>query len=208
MDYKTIAKKGEYEFTVNRSRFIGTALPVSDEDAALGFIREIKSNYGDARHNVYAYALGANRRRYTDDGEPQGTAGLPVLSVIEHLGITDCAVVVTRYFGGILLGTGGLVRAYTKAAEGAFQDGGVVSMVKCKLCRIKCDYSLYAALQSVIEQNGGTVENCDFTDSVVISFYVAEGIYETVAKEITECSLGRVSVAVCGEDYKGIAVQD
>ena len=131
-NYKTLHKFGVDEYIVEKSTFIGYAKPIKTEEEAIEFVNEIKKKHKDATHNVWAYTVGKtmNIQRYSDDGEPQGTAGIPILEVMKKQGITDCAVVVTRYFGGILLGTGGLTRAYTQGASIAIKSAGVIEKVK------------------------------------------------------------------------------
>ena len=140
--YQTIAHEAAQEFVERRSRFIGYAKPVRTEEEALAFLEEIRTRHWDATHNVFAYSLRqGNLRRYSDDGEPQGTAGVPVLDVLQKSGVTDAVLVVTRYFGGVLLGAGGLVRAYSHAASLALQAGEVITMQLCKTARVMCDYN-------------------------------------------------------------------
>ena len=129
--YKTILEEAEEEIVEKKSRFIATVRPVKTEDEARAFIEEMKKKYWDARHNVFAYQIGERNelQRFSDDGEPQGTAGMPVLNVLKGEDVKDTAVVVTRYFGGTLLGTGGLVRAYGKAAKEGLLSAGIVEMV-------------------------------------------------------------------------------
>ena len=142
MEYKTIRLREEAEFIERRSRFIGHACPVKTEEEAVAFINEMKAKYWDASHNVYAYCLREGQiKRYSDDGEPQGTAGIPVLDVLQKSGVVDTAVVVTRYFGGILLGAGGLVRAYSHGASIALEAAGIVTMGLCTLGVVSCSDS-------------------------------------------------------------------
>ena len=144
MEYRTILNEASDEFIERKSRFIGYIKPVTTQEDAVSFINEIKSKHWDATHNVYAYILRDGQiRRYSDDGEPQGTAGIPVLDVLQKEGLTDCVVVVTRYFGGILLGGGGLVRAYSHAAKLAVDAAGVIKMSMCVRAECECDYGYY-----------------------------------------------------------------
>ena len=157
-EYRTLKENAQDEFTEKRSRFIGYARPVASEQEAFAFISEIRAKHWDAKHNVYAYCLReGNVCRYSDDGEPSGTAGMPVLGVIQKSGLTDCVVVVTRYFGGILLGGGGLVRAYSHAASIGIAAAGIVIMRMCLLCHLTCDYSQYGRLASLIPECGGSI---------------------------------------------------
>ena len=143
-DYKTVAREASDEFVEKRSRFIGYVKPVKTEEEAVAFINQKRSEHWDARHNVYAYSLReGNIKRYSDDGEPSGTAGMPVLDVIVKNEIYDVCVVVTRYFGGVLLGTGGLVRAYSQGSKIALESGGIVLMQSCSLCGVSCSYNRY-----------------------------------------------------------------
>lgn len=173
MPYITIKNLGEDRFEEKKSEFIGYAKRVQNEEEAKEFVNEIKSLHKQARHNCWAYVIGSNMniQRYSDDGEPQGTAGIPVLEVIKKSGITDVVIVVTRYFGGILLGTGGLVRAYTKAAGMAIKEGQVVLRVKGVPLYITINYDQLGKLQYFCEQKGWYIENIEYTDKVKLTFY-------------------------------------
>lgn len=147
-EYKTIKKKSSAEIVEKRSRFIATVIPVTTEEEAIWHLNELKQKYWDARHNVYAYILRENNiMRYSDDGEPSGTAGVPVLDILKKENLTDLIVVVTRYFGGILLGTGGLVHAYSKSAKEGIEAAGIKTMRLCRSFRLQCDYNLLGKLQ-------------------------------------------------------------
>ena len=151
MQYQTIAKAAQDEFVEKRSRFIGYAKPVVTEAEAIAFVEAIRAKHREATHNVYAYIVRENNiARYSDDGEPHGTAGMPVLEVMRGAELQDIAVVVTRYFGGTLLGTGGLVRAYGKGAKIAIEAAGIVRMALCDVCSMTFDYSYYARLQALV----------------------------------------------------------
>ena len=193
-EYLTLKIENSDEFTVKHSRFIGYAKPVSTQEEAVAFINQIKSKHWDATHNVYAYILREGQtRRYSDDGEPQGTAGIPVLDVLQKEGLTDCCVVVTRYFGGILLGGGGLVRAYSHAAKLAVDSGEVIKMSMCVRASCTCDYAFYGKLASLVPECGGIIENSDFTDTVTVVFNMPEELYGSFCAELTEASFGKVS---------------
>ena len=169
--YRTVKNEAEDEFVERRSRFIGRVKPVKTEEDAVSFIRACKSKYWDASHNVYAYSLREGSvRRYSDDGEPQGTAGVPVLEVLQKSGVTDLVVVVTRYFGGVLLGAGGLVRAYSHGAKIALDAGRIITMALCQTAELVCDYNQYGRLLSLIPEAGGVVTDTQFTDVVEIPF--------------------------------------
>lgn len=191
--YRTIAKEAGDEFVERRSRFIGAVRPVVTEEEALRFIQEKKKRYWDASHNVSAYILQAGGiRRYSDDGEPQGTAGLPVLDVLQKEGLTDCCVVVTRYFGGILLGGGGLVRAYSHGASLAVAAGGIQIMRLCVCARLTCDYAQYGWTAPLIAECGGTVEDTQYTDRVTMLFHLPQETAERLQAELTERSAGKL----------------
>ena len=166
----TVAKYGTDEFTEKKSKFIGYVKHVETEEEANQFIAEIKSKHWDAKHNVYAYILGENgiTQRSTDDGEPAGTAGRPVLEVIKGDNLTNTVVVVTRYFGGILLGTGGLVRAYGKAAKLAIENAEIVRPVKMKTIAICADYDLVGKIQNFLIQKEIVIDHIDYLNNAMI----------------------------------------
>lgn len=175
--YKTLKKSSFDEFVEKKSRFIGYACPVTSEQQAIDFINEISKKHYDATHNVYAYVLKDNNiRRYSDDGEPSGTAGVPVLDVILKEGLTDVCVVATRYFGGTLLGTGGLVRAYTKSAKIGIDAGGILERKFCFGCEIKADYTLLGKIQSEIIEYGCIPDDVEYTDKVLIKCFIPHDI--------------------------------
>ena len=205
-EYRTPAADGRDEFTEKRSRFIGYVRPVDSEQEALNFIAEIKSKHWDAKHNVYAYCLReGNISRYSDDGEPSGTAGMPVLNVIQKNGLTDCAIVVTRYFGGILLGGGGLVRAYSHAAALGVNAAGIAVMRMCALCRLNCDYNQYGRIQSLIPECGGRVTNTDFGASVEVGFTMTPEDYALFLPRLADASNGSVTAQIVGEEFVRMA---
>lgn len=201
-DYRTIEQESSDEFVVKKSRFIGYIKPVTTAEQATDFINQIKSKHWDATHNVYAYILRDGQiRRYSDDGEPQGTAGIPVLDVLLKENLTDCVVVVTRYFGGIMLGAGGLVRAYSHGAKIAVDAGGVITMSLCKIGKITADYNFYGRLVPLICQNYGIVEDTDFAENVTVTFRVPGEKYDKLNSVIFDASNGRYSAEVVEERY-------
>ena len=158
MVYKTVYGKGSAEIVEKKSRFIASVAPVSTEEEAIAFVNDIKAKYRDARHNVYAYVVKENNiSRFTDDGEPSGTAGAPVLDVLLKEGITDAAIVVTRYFGGTLLGTGGLVRAYGKAAKDGVLNAKICEKIYCHELLITTPYDLHGKIKYIVD-NGDYIE--------------------------------------------------
>lgn len=200
--YKTIKKESSDEFVVKKSRFIGYIKPVTTQQEAVDFINAIKSKHWDATHNVYAYVLREGQiRRYSDDGEPQGTAGIPVLDVLLKEGITDCVVVATRYFGGIMLGAGGLVRAYSHTAKIAVDSGVVITMSLCKIAEVICDYTYYGRLTPLICQHGGIVEDTEFSDNVKVVFRIPEEDFERLNAQIFDSSFGKYKAVSFDEKY-------
>lgn len=201
-DYKTIKSYAAPEFVERRSRFIGYIKPVTTEKEAIEFINSIRAKHWDATHNVYAYVLREqNTCRYSDDNEPQGTAGMPVLDVLRKSGLTDVCVVVTRYFGGILLGGGGLVRAYSHSASLAVEAAGAILMRSCALCTLECTYNQYGRLSSLVPENGGVVDDADFSDKVTLSFHIPCDDLPRLQKLVTDTTSGTVSIEKDSEKY-------
>lgn len=201
-EYRTIAQAAQDEFVEKRSRFIGYARPVQTEEEAQAFIAEMKSRHWDATHNVYAYILReGNIQRYSDDGEPQGTAGIPTLDVLQKSHVTDVAVVVTRYFGGILLGGGGLVRAYSHGASIALKAAGIITMKECSLLMLSCDYSRYGRVSALIPECGGIIDDTDFAGDVTLSFHMAPELMGSFARKLADATNGQVTFEECGSQY-------
>ncbi|MBQ9963812.1 MAG: YigZ family protein [Clostridia bacterium] len=200
--YKTVAAEATAEYVDRRSRFIATVRPVTDEESALRFIAEKKKEYWDARHNVYAYVLRESGiSRFSDDNEPQGTAGLPTLEVLQKQGLTDCVVVVTRYFGGILLGTGGLVRAYSQSAAQAVANAGVVERRLCTHGEIVCDYAQYGWLQSLIPECGGRLDDAVFADDVTVLLHFPVEDVDAFCARLTDRSCGALTFQAIDEEF-------
>ena len=201
-EYRTIAQAAQDEFVEERSRFIGYARPVQTEEEAQAFIAEMKSRHWDATHNVYAYILReGNIQRYSDDGEPQGTAGIPTLDVLQKSHVTDVAVVVTPYFGGILVGGGGLVRAYSHGASIALKAAGIITMKECSLLMLSCDYSRYGRVSSLIPECGGIIDDTDFAGDVTLSFHMAPELMGSFARKLADATNGQVTFEECGSQY-------
>lgn len=192
--YKTIKREASEQFEEKKSIFIGHVKRVECEEEAKEFINKIKSENREARHNVYAYVLGENKgiQRYSDDGEPQGTGGIPVLEVIKKNELTDTVVVVTRYFGGILLGAGGLTRAYTKGASIAIKAGGAVDKVYAHKLHIHLDYDLLGKLQYIAEQKAWFIKNIEYGENVTI-ILIAEDC-DSIIEDIRDISRGKASI--------------
>ena len=199
--YRTAAGYGEAEYEDKRSRFIGHIKPVTSENEAKAFIDEMRRTYADATHNVFAYVLReGNILRWSDDGEPGGTAGKPIMDVLTGRGLTNVLCVVTRYFGGILLGAGGLVRAYSKSAAEAVAKAGVVSYLPGTVLDIPMDYSRYGALEGFIRANA-EVRNVAFAQNVVVTVAVEDTNLLKFMKEVTERSDGRCTPVTIGTGY-------
>lgn len=185
--YKTAFDECSTEFTEKHSRFIGYISHTETDEEAVAFIEKIRSLHSDARHNVYAYVLNKdNRMRYSDDGEPHGTAGKPILDIINGFELKDVTVVVTRYFGGILLGTGGLVRAYSKSAKDTLEEVQKYVMVPGSVLKISCDYSMYNLLQNLIEEFNCDVSDVCFEQNVTLTFSIALEREQDFCCELTE----------------------
>ena len=193
MSYFTIKDEATAEFKEKKSVFIGHGKRVENEDEAKEFVQLVKNKHKQARHNVYAYIIGENRniQRYSDDGEPQGTGGIPMLEVLKKNDITDVAVVVTRYFGGILLGTGGLARAYSKGASLAIKEAGIVEKVKGVCIQIVIQYDLLGKMQHICAENNFHIELIEYSDTVKIKIYCEFSNIEEFKSKITEISSGK-----------------
>ena len=200
--YTTVANFGEGEISEKHSKFIASVYPVTTENEAVELINALKKKYWDAKHNVYAYVLKDGTCRYTDDGEPSGTAGVPVLDTLKKQGIVNCLVVVTRYFGGILLGTGGLVRAYTAAANEGIKNAKVVKMVPAFVCKINCDYSEYDQLTRQLKDGNAKVQNSEFLENVQIEFTVRHENYDKLEEKLTEYFAGKLKITKIEEKYE------
>ena len=194
MSYITIRDFGEDRFEEKKSEFIGYAKRVESEEEAKEFINEIKSMHKQATHNCSAYVIGEkmNIQRYSDDGGPQGTTGIPILEVMKKSNVTDCAIVVTRYFGGILLGAGGLTRAYTKGASIAIKSAGIVEKVNGLKLSFELDYDLFGKVQYICGQNSWHIEDTEYTDKVIVHILCEESISDTIESEIIESTNGKV----------------
>lgn len=192
-DYKTVQFEAKGEFVEKRSRFIGYCKPVKTEKEAVDFINSKRSEHWDATHNVYAYSLRqGNIKRYSDDGEPSGTAGMPTLDVITKNEIYDVCIVVTRYFGGVLLGTGGLVRAYSQGAKTALEAGKVVLMQSCAICKARCSYNQYGKVSSLIMELGGAVDDTVYETDVLIKFHIKPDLLGVLNKKLADATSGEV----------------
>ena len=192
----------ESEFVEKRSRFIGHIWPVETEEEAQAHIKEMKSQYYDARHNCWCYLIGDNIMRYSDDGEPQGTAGQPMLKVFQRENVTNVCCVVTRYFGGILLGAGGLTRAYSKSAKDALSAAGAATMGLWRQVRMRCPYPLLERVKLEIGALGGMIDDTEYGADVVVTASMPDDGAEKLQTRLTELSAGGIVLEILGENYR------
>lgn len=204
-EYKTVELESSDYFVEKKSKFIGYAKPVSTQDEAVEFINTIKSKHWDATHNVYAYVLRDNNtQRYSDDGEPSGTAGVPVLDVILKENVTDVCVVATRYFGGTLLGAGVLVRAYSHTSKIALDAAHIITMANCQIYSVIVDYSFYDRLNVLLSEFGANVIKSDFSTSVCVEFSIKEDTSELLKDKLTDISNGKYSLNYLRSEFAKI----
>lgn len=201
--YKTIKQSAQDEFIVNKSRFIGYASPCQTEEEALAFLKLIRDRHRDATHNCYAYVIGENAgiMRYSDDGEPGGTAGLPMMEVLKKRGVVNCCVVVTRYFGGILLGAGGLVRAYSQGCAVALDAAQVSVMELSQRYLFDIPYSMWDKFNYALQSLPVILENTDFQASVEATILVREKDAESFLKSVTTLMDGREDYLLTDEEF-------
>lgn len=200
--YRVPFEDAESEFVEKRSRFISHLWLVETEEEAQEHIRAMKKHYHDARHNCWCYILRSGTVRYSDDGEPQGTAGQPMLNVFEREGVYNVCCVVTRYFGGILLGAGGLTRAYTRGAKDALIASGVATMGLWAKVKIPCAYPLYERVKLEIEAAGGIIDDTEYGADVAISVSLPAANRAPLQERLTELSAGGISVELLSEEYR------
>lgn len=201
--YKTVRQDGISEYTEKKSRFISYVYPVSAESDALSKLEKLRKKHYDATHVVFAYKIKENNiQRFSDDGEPQGTAGVPVLEVINKGELTDVMIAVVRYFGGTLLGAGGLVRAYSKSASLGVASAIPVNMCECTLFDIECPYTLLGKLQNTLSANGAKKNDIIYADNITLKYYIKEEDLDKLIKDITEVSNGTCKVKVTDTEFK------
>lgn len=206
-EYYIPAGPGEAEFTEKRSDFLGHVRMVETEEEARAFIAEVKKEYHDARHNCWCYIIRGGAERYSDDGEPQGTAGIPMLEVFRREGVSNVVCVVTRYFGGILLGAGGLLRAYTRSAKDALDAAGISLVRRWVKCDFRCSYSLAEKLKGEVLGMGGVVEDMEYAADVCIRCLVPEENVAEVYDRIFDQSFGSVKLSSGGEEFRAVRVR-
>lgn len=207
--YRTVAARAEGEYEEKKSRFLGVVAPVQTETEAVAFLDAVRAAHPMARHTAYAYVLRAgNRVRYSDDGEPQKTAGLPILSVMQHAGLTDAICTVTRYFGGTLLGTGGLVRAYTTAAQRILAAAQVVTFAACRDVQVVVEYPDFEPLQHWLAAQGHAVVSTDYADVVTLLVRTRAQETDAVVAAIEDFCQGRALVQAGDAAFQPLPVAD
>lgn len=204
--YKSIHQYGQDEIIINKSKFICSVSPVRDEEEAIEFIEKIKKEFKEASHNVYAYVIGENSniQRFTDDGEPSGTAGMPVLNVINHENLKNVAVVVTRYFGGILLGAGGLARAYAKSAKIGLEKGIIVDKKLFFEINTKIDYTTLGKIENEFAKNNFIVKDKKYGENVDIAVLASDEEVERLNNLINEITNGKAELNIGQSSYYSI----
>ena len=201
-EYKTVEKEASDFFIEKKSKFIGYAKPVKTQEEAVEFISKIKSKHWDATHNVYAYVLRENNiQRYSDDGEPSGTAGVPVLDVMLKENLVDVCVVATRYFGGTLLGAGGLVRAYSHTSKIALEAAGIITMAQCSVMSAEVDYSFYDRLNILLSDFSAVILDTSFSDKVCVEFSVKENIVDLLNAKLIDVSNGKYALKFLRSEF-------
>lgn len=203
-EYLAIAAGGQDEIVEKKSRFIGYTASVTTEEEAVAFIEAIKKKHYDARHNCFAYSIGTGPQpvlRFSDDGEPQGTAGKPILEVIQGSGIRNICIVVTRYFGGTLLGTGGLVRAYTDAAKAGIAASTVKKKRQLIEAELSMNYTELGKIQYLVANSDAEIMDTLYTDKVALKVRVYAPVYDSFIKQITEATGAKVTVNKTGEIF-------
>ena len=201
-EYKTVEFESKDEFVEKKSRFIGYVKPVKTQEEATNFINSIKTKHWDATHNVSAFVLRENNiQRSSDDGEPSGTAGVPTLDVLLKENLVDVCVVVTRYFGGTLLGAGGLIRAYSHSSKIAVEAGHIITMAPCKVLSVSVDYSFYDRLNILLSEFNANIENREFTDNVTVTFSIRENTVPLLQDKLTQLSNGNYILKEIGEKF-------
>ena len=200
-DYLVPRGVGQAEYIEKKSRFLGGVYPVTSEQEAKEILERVRKQHYDARHNCWCYILKSGQKRYSDDGEPQGTAGQPMLNVFEREGVVDVLCVVTRYFGGILLGAGGLCRAYTKAAKDALDAAGISKMQPWLRQQITVSYALFERAKLLIAAQEGTVEDAQYGADILITYRIPEGADERLRTALREASSGSVIPSLLEEIF-------
>lgn len=207
-EYYLPTRYGTAEFVEKKSRFIGEIWPVSTEEEARQRVADVKKKYHDARHSCWCFLLRDGTIRYSDDGEPQGTAGQPMLEVFSRAGITDCVCVVTRCFGGVLLGTGGLVRAYTRSAKDALDAAGITVERLWDRLLVPCSYGQFEKVRQETQWHGGVIEDTDYGADIMLTVLTPEGSTQAYLEGLTELSAGTIEGEKLEQVFRGVAVKE
>ena len=205
-EYLVPTSFGEDEFIEKKSRFIGHVQPVENESDALAYIQKVKKRYYDARHNCWAYVIRDGAVRFSDDGEPGGTAGMPILQVLQHEGVYNAVCVVTRYFGGILLGTGGLTRAYTRGAKIALAAAGLSVKRLWKVLYLPCPYTFYDRVRTEVDRRGGMIRRTEFGSEVELEILFPEDMLADFLERLTDMTAGTVEGLELGSEYRAFPI--
>ncbi|MDR1733414.1 MAG: IMPACT family protein [Oscillospiraceae bacterium] len=199
--YVTVSGTAAAEIAVKKSRFLGHLASAASEAQARSVLESVRKEHYNARHTCWAYILRDGGKRFSDDGEPQGTAGLPILGVLEKNGLQDCVLTVTRYFGGILLGAPGLVRAYTESASQTIQAAAVIRMAWCGTYTIPCPYELYGKIAGVVQNAGAEILDTLYGAEVTLSVRIPQENAAQLCAVLTEATNGKAVAVPCGEGY-------
>lgn len=206
-EYFIPAGAGEAEFVEKRSSFLGHVRYVETEDEAKAFVTEMKKKFYDARHNCWCYIIKDGAVRYSDDGEPQGTAGIPMLEVLKREGVTNVVCVVTRYFGGVLLGTGGLLRAYTKSAKDALEAAGICVVRRWVKAEIACSYAMLERLKAECTAIGGVVADIEYSADVCLKLLLPEDKADAFSQRTADVTAGASKLEITGEEFKPVRIR-
>ena len=206
-EYFIPAGAGEAEFVEKRSSFLGHVRYVETEDEAKAFVTEMKKKFYDARHNCWCYIIKDGAVRYSDDGEPQGTAGIPMLEVLKREGVTNVVCVVTRYFGGVLLGTGGLLRAYTKSAKDALNAAGICIVRRWVKAEIACSYAMLERLKTECTAIGGVVADIEYSTDVCLKLLLPEDKADAFSQRTADVTAGASELEITGEEFKPVRIR-
>lgn len=206
-EYFIPAGAGEAEFVEKRSSFLGHVRYVETEDEAKAFVTEMKKKFYDARHNCWCYIIKDGAVRYSDDGEPQGTAGIPMLEVLKREGVTNVVCVVTRYFGGVLLGTGGLLRAYTKSAKDALNAAGICVVRRWVKAEIACSYAMLERLKTECTAIGGVVADIEYSTDVCLKLLLPEDKADAFSQRTADVTAGASELEITGEEFKPVRIR-
>ena len=200
---------GTDRFEEKKSKFIGDIYRVETQEEAVARLNEVKAKYRDSKHHCYAYIIReGNYMRYSDDGEPQGTAGMPILEVLRHAGVTNAVCVVTRYFGGVLLGTGGLARAYTKGAQIALAAAGIAQMDRYSMMLLSCPYNMHDAIQKLLPEHDATVDDIEYGADVTLTVALPEGREDELNQALMDATVGTVTAEYVESRFMGRKVSE